>query len=231
MGSKSWVSVAVAAVLAVTWSAAVPLVAAADVGAEPTSTEVSCPTVIAGDPLNCTGSVTGTNTNTPPPDGDVVTFAFDRGGLADAQCVLDNGSCTVTVVPGSAAEGLLTVTATYPGGAAYDASSTSTSVDVLQPTRLVAKPAIANLISPTKVNLAMSARLSDAVDDTPLAGETVYFWASNSGFCEAITDAFGVATCSSITDAVDASLGYHVRYAPSVSYRLGSTTTGSGVRI
>jgi hypothetical protein len=145
--------------------------------------------------------------------------------------VLDGGSCTVSVVPTSAAVGPLTVTATYPGGAGYEASSAATTVSVFQPTRLVAKPAIANLVLPTKVNLEMSARLTDATDGTPIPDETIYFWASNLAFCEAITDASGVATCSSTQEAADAALGYSARFNSSTNYRLNSSTTGPGVRI
>ena len=236
MRTKRWGSAALVAVLVAMCSAATPTTSEADPGSEPTSTHVSCPRfVTAGTPLTCVGTVTGTSSNTAP-DGDVLTFSFDRGGLSDSQCVLEGGTCTMSVVPMSAAVGTLTVTATYPGGVDYGASAGTATVLVDGPTRLIAKPAIANLISPTKVNLQLSARLTNALDGTPIPGEVIYFYFSKVvevPFCTVDTDANGVATCTMDDSDIGfpvVALGYRARFNGSREW-LRATTTGPGVRI
>ena len=142
----------------------------------------------------------------------------------------------MSVVPMSAAVGPLTVTASYPGGAGYEASTGAAKVLVEGPTRLVAKPAIANVISPTKVNLELSARLTDALDGAPIAGQVIYFYfydVVELPLCTVDTDSDGVATCT-MDDANRefpvAALGYRARFNGSRDW-LRASTTGSGVRI
>jgi len=187
-------------------------------------------TPVVGSAVTCEGSLTDSVTGAPLPDGSPVNFIVNDAVVA--WCGTDAGTCSATFVPPSVLRGPVTIAASFGGDVDYWPSTGTTTVTVMEPTALVAKPAIANLVSPTRVNLAMSATLTDAVDHSPISGETVRFAANGTTLCSGVTNASGVATCSGLTDVAQAANGYKAFFAGDASaYRLKSSTSGAGVRI
>ena len=196
------------------------------------ATAVSCTptTVTAGNTLSCTVSVTDRQSSAPVQDGSVVVSA-NAASIGSKTCVVDPaGHCTVSFVPSSAAAGPVTLTAAYQGSDEYQASGGSAQIIVTVPTWLVAKPAIANLVSPTQVMLKLSARLTDALTHMPIVGATVRFTANGTFLCSAVTDSSGTATCSTLTSVAQAAAGYRAFY-DGETYRLKASTSGAGVRL
>ena len=201
----------------------------------PSATSLSCVpgSVAPGDVLFCSATVTDLETGGPIQHGSVVIQSGQQS-MESGTCDLnDSGQCTVTFEPPSdAAAGPMNVTASFEG--TFDAlpSADTTTVVVTRHTALVAKPAIANLVSPTRVNLKMSATLTDALDHAPIAGETVRFAVNGTTLCTGVTDASGVATCSGLADVAQAANGYKAVFDGNASsYRLKSSASGSGIRL
>ena len=193
-------------------------------------TIVSCApsTVVAGQALGCTARVTDTDTGAPV-DG-IVNFVVNDSAIA--ACFTANGTCSATFAPPTDATGPLVVAAEFAGDVDYWPSTGMTSVIVMRPTAMTARPAIANAVSPTKVNLKMSATLTDALDHSPIAGETVRFVVNGTTLCTGVTDASGVATCSGLTQVAQAAAGYKALFdGDDSTYRLKSSASGAGVRL
>jgi len=183
-----------------------------------------------GDRVRCFVSTSDSRTGAVIDNGTVV-FSSPSQSLNGASCVIDVfGGCFVDFTTQPEDIGPLDVRADYNGGVDHLPSAGTTTIAVRELTWIVAKPAIANLVSPTKVNLTMSATLTDALDHTPLPGQTVQFRVDETTLCTGVTDASGVATCSGLTEVVQAARTYTAYYAGD-TYKLPAQATGPGVRI
>jgi len=164
-------------------------------------------------------------------NGGTVTLSSQSRAVDGLSCTVEShGVCEVSFTPLPEDVGPLAIRATYDGGADHLPSSGDTTIAVRELTWIVAKPAIANLVSPTKVNLTMSARLTDRLDHTPIAGETVRFAVDGTTLCTGVTDADGVATCSDPVDVVQAATGYRALF-DGATYKVPASAYGAGVRI
>jgi hypothetical protein len=91
------------------------------------------------------------------------------------------------------------------------------------PTSLTATPAILQE-SPLVAELfGLNATLTNAITNSPVAGEPVVFTAGNTTLCAATTNASGVATCNVLTSLADVIAvfgadGYSVSFAGDASY-------------
>ena len=148
------------------------------------------------------------------------TFTFVDGNPADAEF---KWTPTGTQV----GEYLVTFTAQDQNlGSALPRTIVIKVVDPPKATKLVAHPAIAQVVPGLKVNLKPSATLTSG---SPLPGRTVKFTtASGSAICSAKTDAQGLASCSGLVPLLQAtlSLGYRASYAGEPGY-LGSSAKGA----
>lgn len=199
-----------------------------------TTTDLTCTptTITAGDTLTCQATLVDSTTTEPLEGASVTVASADHPDLGSQQCTITNGACTVSFMPTSDATGSVTLTATFAGNSDHSPSTGQTTVNVMEPTWIVAKPALVNFISPTQVFLRLSARLTDLLDHTPIAGSTIRFTANTPelGLCTAVTDADGVATCTSVTAVAEAANGYRA-FFDGETYRLRSSTTGSFIRL
>lgn len=231
MKAKRW-GIAAVATLIVVGSAVIGTPAAHADGAGPTVTTVACTPapLTAGQTLSCVVTVGDAQTGEAVPDGWAEVRLAGDSLSGDGWCFVTSGTCTLPFLFPSTWRGSVAVTATYQGDSAYLPSSGTTQVIVLEPTALVAKPAIANLVSPTAVYLTLAARLTDPNQRIPLVGATVRFAANGTTLCSGVTDATGMATCSSLTSVAQAADGYKA-FFDGEDYRMRASASGSGVRL
>jgi hypothetical protein len=149
---------------------------------------------VNGQPLTLTGDLTtDTPTTGTPLPTQVVTFTIGTApttqSCTNTTDTSGQASCIIPVVNQPTSD--VPVTATYTGGNDNTPATTSTTATITEPTTLTVHAATGDYADAT----AVSATLSDAVTNAPIAGETVQL---NMGAesCSAPTDANGVASCS-----------------------------------
>ncbi len=151
-------------------------------------------TGVNGQPITLSGTLT---TNTPssgtPLPTKVVTFTVGSGTTAQScNAVTDsNGDVSCTISSLDQPQTNVTINSTFSGDS-YDTSSTvSTPATVTEPTVLTVSAATSDYSDTTSV----SAVLTDANTNAPIANESVTLTLNKTETCTATTDATGTATC------------------------------------
>jgi hypothetical protein len=150
------------------------------------------------------------------------TVAFTDGGTPLGTSQLSAG--TATLSSSTLGVGSHSVTATYSGDATHAASSAALSQTVQKAvTRLVATSA-------ARINAVYSATLTRADNGAPVSGETVVFTVrrivGSTNLCRAVTDANGVARCTTnpVPSEAPFATSYTATYGGSVNYEWSRAT-------
>ena len=151
-------------------------------------------TGVNGQPITLTGTLT---TDTPSPGTPlptkVVTFTVGSGSTAQScNAVTDaNGDVSCTIASLDQPQTDVTITSTFAGDT-YDTPSTvSTPATVTEPTVLTVNSGTSDYSDGTTV----SAVLTDANTNAPIANEPVTLTLNGTETCTATTDATGTASC------------------------------------
>jgi len=194
-------------------------------GVATTSSAVSVDTVL-----------TRTSAPAGPALGEVVNFTVTGpdGSTHHSGTAVSSFGGSVTYVFTPTIRGVYTISATFPGNAALQASGSNTvSVTALQRTQLTAAAVSATAGSATTV----SASLTNFPGSTPLGGQTIVFSFDGAiAPVSATTDAAGVATASVTLPAagaftVDASFSNAADYFADLIGNLAPTTASANVTV
>ena len=117
----------------------------------------------------------------------VVTFKDGAATLGTA--TLAGGVATLS---GTLSGGSHTITASYPGGGIFGASSGSATTLVKLETTLKANSIVTSLVPGLKL---YSAKLTGTITGGPVAGQTVSFYSGATFLCSGVTDGTGLAGC------------------------------------
>jgi hypothetical protein len=166
-------------------------------------------------------------------DGDTLTFSVVSG---PSNGTLSGTAPNLTYTPAANYVGPDAFTFTVSDGNG-GTDTAVVSIDVVAAplivTKLKASPAIARVLSPTKIYFPeLTGTLTVMETGEPLAGRVITFKVDNKLVCSATTDAAGVATCGGVIKATRAvlNLGYTARFAGDFDY-VASSDTASLVEV
>ncbi|HJP66266.1 MAG TPA: Ig-like domain-containing protein, partial [Actinomycetota bacterium] len=167
------------------------------------------------------------------PDGDSLTFSVVSG---PSHGTLSGPAPNLTYTPATDYVGTDAFTFEVDDGNG-GTDTAVVSIDVVAAplivTDLEASPAIARILSPTKIYFPnLTGTLTVMETGAPLPGKLITFKVDNRTVCTAVTDGDGVATCGGVLKATSAvlNLGYRAIFAADADY-VGSSDTGSLIQV
>ncbi|MCL2542885.1 MAG: Ig-like domain repeat protein [Nocardioidaceae bacterium] len=199
-----------------------------------TGVSASADPITYGDSVTFTATVAGTLPTSDDSSG-TVTFTEGDTVLGTAQLATVDGHREASLKVDAWEAGDHRVTASYDGGGEFGASTSAPFTETVQ--RAATSLSAATLVTVHDASIDAEVGIVKATltgpDGSPLAGRTVSFTTHQIGgdrpVCSAVTDAHGVATCTSsvlMTVNVMVSNGYDAAFAGDTDY-LPSTDHGS----